>query len=70
VTGSGGIGPDSVVFPVSNLEVKAAAMLTRLDVVFATSPPKHVDHATVVEAHDSRHPTGNYTVGEWLNLIG
>ncbi len=71
VTGSGGIGPDGVVFPVSNLEVKvAAAMLTRPDVIFTTRPPKQVDHVTIVEAHASRHPADGYTVGEWLNVIG
>jgi hypothetical protein len=71
VAGSGGIGPDGVVFPVSNLEIKvAAAMLTRPDVVFTTRPPKQVEHVTIVDAQPSRHPTSESTVGEWLNLIG
>ncbi len=71
VTGSGGIGPDGVVFPVSNLEVKvAAAMLARPDVIFMTRPPKQVDHVTIVDAQPSRHPTAGHTVGEWLNLSG
>jgi hypothetical protein len=71
VAGSGGIGPDGVVFPVSNLEVKvAAAMLAGPDVIFTTRPPKQVEHVTIVAAQPSRHPTGEYTIGEWLNLIG
>jgi hypothetical protein len=71
VAGSGGIGPDGVVFPVSNLEIKvAAAMLTRPDVIFTTRPPKQVQNVTIVESQLSRHPTGGYTVGEWLNVIG
>jgi hypothetical protein len=71
VTGSGGIGPDGVVFPVSNLEVKvAAAMLTRPDVIFTTRPPKQTNHVTVVESQPTRSPTADLTVGEWLNVIG
>jgi hypothetical protein len=71
VTGSGGIGRDGVVFPVSNLEVKfAAAMLTRPDVVFTTRPPKQAKHVTVVESLPTRAPTGDYSVGEWLDVVG
>ena len=69
--GSGGIGPDGVVFPVSNLEVKvAAAMLTRPDVIFTTRPPKQTEHVTIVVSQPTRDPKGDYTVGEWLNVIG
>ena len=71
VTGSGGIGPDGVVFPVSNLEVKvAAAMLTRPDVIFTTRPPKQTEHVTAVESQPTRSPTRDFTVGEWLNVVG
>ena len=71
VAGSGGIGPDGAVFPVSNLEIKvAAAMLAEPDVVFTTRPPKQVEPVTIVATQPSRHPAGGYTIGEWLNLIG
>jgi hypothetical protein len=71
VAGTGGIGRDGAVFPVSNVEVKVdAAMLTRPDVVFTTRPPKQVDHVTIVDAQSSRHPTAGYTVGEWFNVTG
>lgn len=71
VAGSGGIGPDGAVFPISNLEVKvAAAMLARPDVVFATRAPKQVEHVTIVDAQSSRHPIAGHTVGEWFNVIG
>ena len=71
VAGSGGIGPDGTVFPVSNLEVKvAAAMLSRPDVIFTTRPPKQTEHVTIVESEPTPDPTGDYTVGDWLNVIG
>jgi hypothetical protein len=71
VTGSGGIGPDGVVFPVSNLEIKvAAAMLTRPDVIFTTRKPKQIKQVTIVDSQLTRHPTDGFTAGEWLNVIG
>jgi len=71
VAGSGGIGPDGVVSPAFGLEVKvAAAMLTLPDVVFITSAPSSIEHATIVESHHTRRPEAGYTVAEWLNVSG
>ncbi len=71
VVGTGGIGFDGVVFPVTNIEVKvAAALLTQPDVVFTTRPSKLVAQTTIVEAQHTRFPDAGYTVGEWLNLSG
>ncbi len=71
VAGSGGIGPDGVVSPAFGLEVKvAAAILTRPDVVFTTSAPSTIEHATIVESHHTRRPEAGYTVAGWLNVSG
>jgi hypothetical protein len=71
VAGTGGVGPDGVVFPVSNLEIKvAAALLTRPDVIFTTRPPEQTEHVTIVESQLTRYPTDGFTPGEWLNVIG
>jgi predicted S18 family serine protease len=71
VAGTGGIGADGVVFPVSNVEVKvAAAVLTQPDVIFTPRPSKLIEDTTVVESEHTRNPADGYTVAEWLNLIG
>jgi hypothetical protein len=71
VAGTGGIGNDGVVFPVSNVEVKvAAALLARPDVVFTPRPSKLVEHTTIIESEHTRIPDDGYTVGEWLNVRG
>ncbi len=65
VAGTGAIGPDGVVIPVSNVNVKvAAAMLARPDVVFTTTAPESVEHVTLVESHHTRNPTAGYTIFE------
>ena len=69
VAGTGGIGPDRVVTPADGVDAKvAAALLTRPDVVFATSAPESVEHVTIVESQHTRMPTEDYTVGRWLNV--
>ena len=71
VAGTGGIGADGVVFPVSNVEVKvAAALLTRPDVVLTPRPSRLIEHTTIVDSEHTRNPTAGYTVGTWLNVIG
>ena len=71
VAGTGGIGADGVVFPVSNVEVKvAAAVLTQPDVIFTPRPSKLIEDTTIVESEHTRNPADGYTVAEWLNLVG
>jgi hypothetical protein len=71
VAGTGGIGRDGVVFPVTNVEIKvAAAMLTQPDVIFTTRPSKLIEHTTIVESEHTRNPDAGYTAGQWLNVIG
>jgi hypothetical protein len=71
VAGTGGIGPDGVVFPVANVEVKvAAAMLTRPDVIFAPRPSWFAEGVTIVESEHTRIPADGFSAGEWLNVIG
>ena len=71
VAGTGGIGPDGVVFPVTNVEVKvAAAELARPNVVFTPRASELIEHTTIVESEHTRNPSAGYTVGEWLNVIG
>ena len=71
VAGTGSIGDDGVVQPVSNVEVKvAAALLTNPDVIFTPRPSKLIAQTTIVESEHTRIPDDGYTVGEWLNVIG
>ena len=71
IAGTGGIGPDGVVTPASGIDAKtAAAILTRPDVIFATSRPDSIGNVTVVESHHTRTPDAGVTVGEWLNVGG
>lgn len=71
VAGTGAIGPDGVVMPVSGVEVKiAAAMLSRPDVIFTPTPPTSIKNVTVVESHHTRFPDPGYTAGQWLNANG
>jgi hypothetical protein len=71
IAGTGGVGPDGVVTPAIGVDAKvAAAMLTRPDVVFTTSPPDSIDNITVVESHHTRIPDSGYTVSQWLNVSG
>jgi hypothetical protein len=71
VAGTGGIGPDGVVFPVSGIEVKvAAAILARPDVIFTPRPSELIDNTTIVESRHTRYPDVGYTVAEWLNVFG
>lgn len=69
VAGTGMVGLDGVVGPVTEIDVKvAAAMLTRPDVIFTPKPPKSVAGITVIESQQTRHPTSGYTTSQWLNL--
>jgi hypothetical protein len=71
VAGTGGIGKDGVVLPVSNVEVKvAAALLAEPDVIFTPRPSKFIENTTVIESEDTRIPADGYSVGEWLNVRG
>ena len=71
VAGTGAIGNDGVVAPVSNVDIKvAAALLTRPDVVFTPTASSSVEHTTTVESHHTRIPADGYTVAEWLNVKG
>jgi hypothetical protein len=71
VAGTGGIGADGVATPVAGVDVKiAAALLTRPDVIFTSTPPKLSEPVTIVESHHTRTPDVGYTVAEWLNLLG
>ncbi len=71
VAGTGGIGVDGVVIPVSNVEIKVAvAMLTQPDVIFTPTPSGWVEHTTIVESEHTRDPDVGFTVGEWLNVSG
>jgi hypothetical protein len=71
IAGTGGVGTDGVIIPASGIDAKvAAAMLTRPDVVFTTSPPASIDNVTVVESQHTRILDPGYTVGEWLNVKG
>jgi hypothetical protein len=71
VAGTGGIGDDGVVFPVSNVEVKvAAALLAHPDVVFTPRPSTLIEHTTIIESQHTRIVADGSTVGEWLNVTG
>ena len=71
VAGTGGIGVDGVVIPVSNVEIKVAvAMLTQPDVIFTPTPSGWVEHTTIVESEHTRNPDVGSTVGDWLNVSG
>ncbi len=71
VAGTGGIGADGVVFPVSNVEVKvAAAVLAQPDVIFTPRPSNLIENTTIIESEHTRDPADGYTAGEWLNVIG
>ena len=71
VAGTGAIGPDGVVMPVSGVEIKvAAALLTRPNVIFTPEAPTSIDNVTIVESHHTRQPADGYTVGQWLNVLG
>ena len=71
VAGTGAIGNDGVVTPVSNVEVKvAAALLARPDVIFTPSAATSVEHTTIIESQHTRLLADGYTVGEWLNVNG
>jgi hypothetical protein len=71
VAGTGGIGGDGVVAPVTNIEIKvASAVLTDPDVVFTTRPSDWIEDVTVIESQHTRNPDPGYTIGEWLNLRG
>jgi hypothetical protein len=67
VAGTGGIGADGRVLPVSHVEVKvAAALLARPDVVFSPRPSKLID-----SAFEIRQPlpySASESVTEWLHL--
>jgi hypothetical protein len=71
VAGTGSIGKDGVVLPVSNVEIKvAAALLAEPDVIFSPRPSKFVENTTVIESEHTRIPADGYTIGEWLNVRG
>jgi hypothetical protein len=71
VAGTGLIGLDGVVGPVSEIDVKiAAARLTRPDVIFTPKPPESTGPVTIVESQHTRYPADPYTVGQWLNVGG
>ncbi len=71
VAGTGAIGRDGVVAPVSNVDVKvAAALLARPDVVFTPTASNSIEHTTIIESHHTRLPADGYTVAEWLNTQG
>lgn len=69
VAGTGGIGPDGRVLPVSHVEVKvAAALLVRPDVVFTPRPSKLVDPTSISESLPTRPYGAGDSASEWLNL--
>lgn len=71
VAGTGMVSLDGLVGPVKGIDVKvAAAKLTRPDVIFTPRPPKSVQHVTLVESGNTRHPAAGYSTGEWLNVGG
>ena len=71
VAGTGAIGPDGVVMPVSGVEIKiAAALLTRPDVIFTPVAPTSVDNVTIIESQHTRLVATGDTVGQWLNVTG
>lgn len=71
VAGTGAIGPDGVVIPVSGIETKVAtALLAQPDVIFTPRPSKLVGNTTVIDSQQTRNPDAGYTVGEWLNVAG
>ncbi len=71
VAGTGAIGADGVVMPVSAIEIKvAAALLTRPDVIFTPAVPSSAKNAMVIESHHTRLLSTGYTVGQWLNVAG
>ncbi len=71
VAGTGGIGSDGLVTPVSNVEIKvAAAVLTHPDVVLMTRPSKWIDDVTVIESQHTRSPDPGHSISEWLSLPG
>ena len=71
VAGTGLIGRDGFVGPVSEIDVKvAAAMLTRPDAIFVPKPPESIAHVTIVESQHTRYPRHPYTIGQWLNVAG
>jgi hypothetical protein len=71
VAGTGAIGPDGVVIPVSGAEIKvAAAILTRPDVIFTPTPPTSINNITIIESQHTRLLTTGSTVEQWLNVIG
>ena len=71
VAGTGGIGSDGVVMPVNGVDAKlAAAMLTRPDIVFATSAPHGIRNVTIVDSDHTRLPTSGSAVAAHLNLTG
>ena len=69
VAGTGGIGPDGRVFPVSHVEVKvAAALLTHPNVVFTPRPSKMIDQATIFESVPTLPYGAGDSVSDWLHL--
>lgn len=69
VAGTGGIGADGRVFPVSHVEVKvAAALLAQPDVVFTPRPPRLIDPAAVFEAVPTVPYGADDSVSGWLHL--
>jgi hypothetical protein len=71
IAGTGGVGPDGVVIPAFGIDAKvAAAMLTRPNVIFTTSPPDSIGNVTIVESEHLRLPTAGAAVGELLNVAG
>ena len=71
VAGTGSIGKDGIVFPVSHVEIKVeAARLARPDVIFTPRPSKLIPNTIVIESGHTRIPEDGYTVGEWLNVRG
>ena len=71
VAGTGVIGDDGAVLPVSNVEVKVAtALLAHPDVILTPRPSKLVDRTTIIEPEHTRKPADGEAVAEWLKLDG
>ena len=71
VAGTGAIGADGVVIPVSHVDVKvAAATLAGPDVIFTPEAPTSAAHVTIVDSQHTRNPPPGHSVGEWLNVRG
>ncbi len=69
VAGTGGMGADGRVLPVSHVEVKvAAALLTQPDVVFTPRPSKLIEDTHIFRALPSGPFAAGGSVTDWLHV--